>query len=104
MDCGHSETYAGLASVGQKVKTEATCSTMGSVEYTFKDGGKNYVLNAVIDRGNHILCGVDYETLYVDGKLPSDITSFVIVGDAYYFMCEECGQLVRVEVFHPGKK
>ncbi len=96
--CGDTKTYSGLTSVDVDIKTEATCSSMGYVEYTFFYGGETYTLGAVIDRGNHVLNGVDFETLMVNGKLPDDITEFVIVRDAYYFMCEECGMHVRVDV------
>lgn len=96
--CGDVKTFDGLTAVEVKIITEATCSSVGYVEYTFSYGGETITLGAEIEMGNHILNGVDYETLKEGGKLPAGITTFIKVGSDYFFKCEECGMHVRVDV------
>ena len=96
--CGSRVIYDNLASVAVKIKAEANCVSMGYVEYTFSYAGETITLDAEIERGNHVLNGADFETLKVNGKLPANITTFIKVGSDYFFKCEECGMLVRVDV------
>lgn len=91
--------YKNIDYVSVKVKVAATCCNSGAVEYTFKDAkGISVTINAVIDRGNHVLNGVDYTTLLVGGKLPAGTTDIVKVNSKTYFKCEKCNQLVEVVV------
>ena len=96
--CNYTCTYAGLASVNYTVTVVADCCTDGIAEIVFVYGGTTYTVEANLGKGNHVLNGVDYTTLLESGKLPEGVTEIIIVGSKAYFTCEECGQLVEVNI------
>lgn len=95
-------------------KTQSTCAAPGVTVYQYvdKDGKKVEVSIISSEKPNHILCGVDATTLadadgHYDYKqegvkmFAGKVAECGKLTGAYY-ICEECTQLVRVEVTKPG--
>lgn len=96
--CSYAVTYGNLTEINVKVKVVADCCTDGIVTYSFDHNGETKSIECNIGKGNHVIGGVDYKLLLVDGKLPEGTTEIIFVGTKTYFKCEECDQLVEVEV------
>ena len=99
--CNDVTTHSGITSPEIKVITAATCCEVGVVEVKFTDSNnKAQSFVATTEKGNHYLNGVDYTTLLVDGKLPSDTEGLILSADGVSgkFICDECNKFVMVEV------
>ena len=108
--CNKKIEYTDVTAIDTIVKVPADCCTEGIVEYAFVSDGHTYKFTSKVDKGNHLLLGVDYETLIVDGKIDlSNATGATIVevGSKTYFKCDRCGQLIfipDVQIIKPDEE